>query len=66
MYLTKLTEGRLEDGGWTGGWMVRQTSAGVDGCGQRHGAGSRRTNQEVALVQEKKDEGLGGGREKQM
>ena len=34
----------------------------VDGCGQRHGAGSRRTNQEVTLVQDKTDdEGLGGG-----
>lgn len=66
VYLTKITEGRLEDGGWMGGymdgwWMVRQMSAGVDGCGQRHGAGSRRTNQEVTLVQEKRDEGLGGG-----
>ena len=39
--------------GWVDGW--------VDGCGQRCGAGSRRTNQEVTLVQEKRDdEGLGG------
>lgn len=48
-------------GRWTGRWMVRQMSAGVDGCGQRRGAGSRGTNQEVTLVQEKRDEGLGGG-----
>ena len=45
--------------------MVRQTSAGVGGCEQRHGAGSRRTNQEVTPVQEKRDdEGLGGSQKR--
>ena len=42
--------------------MSRWMSGGLDGCGQRCGAGGRRTSQEVTLVQEKRDdEGLGGG-----
>lgn len=42
-------------GRWVEGWLDRRKQ-GWGGRGQRHGAGSRRTNQEVTPVQEKRDD----------
>lgn len=50
----------LVDGG-TDEWVDKQMDeCRVNECGDRHGAGGRRTSQEVTLIQEKRDdEGLG-------